>query len=245
MSEFVLFVIAPYVAVACLLAGVLSALLARSPHARLAPPAVTARVLVRRNRVLALGVLGGLAGHALILGWPGQLARWSYPSSRLLILEAGLFLGGLAALAGLVISIARHVLRPRHERTPVVDVTFIGVLFIAVVSGLALPLLYRWAAAWSSVTLVPYVVSVASLQPELRFLESMPYLVKLHLFSSSVVVALVAFTTPSRVCLWAASRAIGRAVTPVGVAIGRTARLIQQRTRERAAHLIWSQDEAD
>ena len=245
MSEYALFVVAPYLAAASLLAGALIALRDRSPGARLHPRAVTARWLVGRHRLLALGVAGVLIGHALIVAWPAQFAIWSQPFARLVAVEATFLLLGVAALAGLIMTIARHVVRGRRQPIGVVDVTFVGVLLVAIVSGLAIALLYRWAAAWSSVTLAPYVRSLASLQPELRYLESMPYLVKLHVFSSSVVIGLVPFTMPARLCLSAVGRAVDRALTPVSTACGRTCRLLQDRARQRAASLIWSEDEAD
>lgn len=244
MSEYALFVVAPYLAAASLVAGALSALLDRSQRAELDAQAATARWLAGRHRVLALGLAGVLLGHALILAWPHHLARWAQPLERLFVVEASLFLLGVAAFAGLMVAIARQVPRGRRQ-VSVVDVTFVGVLLVVVVSGLAIPVLYRWAAAWSSVTLAPYVRSVASLQPELAYLESMPYLVKLHVFSSSVVIALVPFTTPARGYLSAAGRAVDRALTPVNTTFGRTCRLLQDRARQRAANLMWSEDEAD
>ena len=120
---------------------------------------------------------------------------------------------------------------------------FVGVLLVAIVSGLSLAVLYRWAAAWSSVTLAPYVRSVASFQPDLRHLESMPYLVELHVFSSIVLIALLPFTMPMRVCLSAAKRAIDRAVSPVGAAFGGTWRLVQERARESGCNRRWSEED--
>ena len=227
MSDHALFVMAPYLAAASFLAGTLGGLLNRSHDARLNAPAETRGR--RGTRALTIGLVGTSIGHAVIVIWPGRLTTWSQPINRLLLVEAALFLFGVAVLAGLLMVTSRYVLRPSHERIGVIDVTFVAVFLVAIVSGLAIPVLYRWAVAWSAVTLAPYVRSVASLQPELRYLESMPYLVKLHMFSTSVVIALVPFTTPGRVCLAAANRMVDRALMPVKRALDRTWRQFQDR----------------
>lgn len=242
MSDHALFVVAPYVAVAILLAGTLSALLDQSLRRRPDRPEVTARALVGSHRVLTIGLLGVSMGHAAIVTWPIELASWIQAPGRTLVLELGLFLLGLTTLAGLVMVIAGHVRRPRRS-IGVIDVAFVGVLLVAIVSGLAMAVLYRWAAAWSSVTLVPYVRSVASFQPDLRHLESMPYLVELHVFSSSVLIALLPFTMPMRVCLSAANRAIDRALTPVSAAFGRSWRLFHERARQGGYNPRWSEED--
>jgi nitrate reductase gamma subunit len=246
MSDFALFVVAPYVAVAILLAGTLSTLLDQSSRRRPARPEVAARILVNSHRVLAIGLLGVSMGHAVILTSPGLLASWMRTPGRTVVLELGLFLLGLTTLAGLVPVIARHVRRTPQHPSAVIDVAFVGVLLVAIVSGLSLAVRYRWAAAWSSVTLAPYVRSVVSFQPDLRLLESMPYLVELHVFSSSVLIALLPFTTPMRLCLSAARRAIDRALAPVGAAFGGTWRLLQERVRQGGHTFRWSaEDEYD
>jgi nitrate reductase gamma subunit len=173
--------------------------------------------------------------------WPDRLARWNESPARLLALEGTFFLLGVAVLAGLAMTIARHLIHPPRRAATVVDVSFVGVLLVAVVSGLGIAVLHRWAAAWSAVTLAPYVRSVAALQPDLRYLESMPYLVKLHLVASSAVIAMMAFTTPVRLLLAAANRAVDRALSPVGALLAARWRLFQDRARQRRWHLPWSE----
>ena len=243
MSEYGLFVVAPYIGVAVLVAGTLVAVARRAPRERIDSERVTVRTVVGRNRVLAIGLIGVVASHAAIVLSPGQLAAWTQTVGPLLVLEGGLFVLGLTALAGLSIAIGRHVRRmPRPSIHPV-DLAFAAVLLVAVVSGLAMALLYRWAAAWSSVTLAPYLASVAGLQPDVRYLESMPYLVKLHLFSSSVVTGLVAFTTPARAFLRAATRAIESGLAPIAVACDRRWRVFQDWARQSGSSLLWAEDD--
>jgi len=243
MSDFALFVVAPYVAAAILLAGTLGALGDRPPRGRRDAADLTASSLIRDHRVLAIGLLGVAAGHALIVAWPAAIVSWTRTFVGLLVLEISLFLLGLTALAGLVMVIARHVRRlPRHS-IGTIDLVFAGVLLVAVISGLGIAALHRWAAAWSSVTLVPYVRSVADLQPDLRHLEAMPYLVKLHLFSTSALIAMVPFTMPMRVFLSAARHAADRALAPVSVALARKRQQWQDWARQSGGNLIWSEED--
>ena len=243
MSDEVLFVIAPYVAAASLLAGTLTTLLRRSSRGRREWPPMTLRSVVGGHKLLAAGLLGSLVAHAAMVVWPDRLASWSQPPGGLLALESGFFLLGVAVLAGLAMMAGRHLFHPHRRAAAVVDVSFAGVLLVAVVSGLGIAVLHRWAIVWSSVTLAPYVRSVAMLQPELRYLESMPYLVTLHLFASSAAIALVAFTTPMRLLLAAASRAADHVLSPVGALLADTWRLFQHRARQRAWHLLWSEQD--
>jgi nitrate reductase gamma subunit len=117
------------------------------------------------------------------------------------------------------------------------------VLLVAVISGLGIAALYRWAAAWSSVTLAPYLRSVADLQPDLRHLEAMPYLVKLHLFSASALIAMVPFTMPMRVFLATARHAADRALAPASDVFRRKRQQWQDWSRQSGGNLIWSEED--
>jgi nitrate reductase gamma subunit len=242
MSEYALFAVAPYLAAASLLAGTLGGLLDGSSRERPRLPASGASAIGGRHRVLTIGLVCTSIAHVAIVVWPGQLAAWSQPLDRLLVLEAGLFVLGLSALAGILIVAGRYALRPSYERIGVIDMACVGLVLVAIVSGLAIALRYRFAVAWSAVTLAPYVRSVAQLEPDLRYLESLPYLVKLHLFSSVVLIAFVPFTTPMRVWLRAARRTIDRLLLPVSSALDRRWTLFRDSVR-RARHAIQFQED--
>ena len=227
---------------ASLLAGTLGALLGLSRRRR-PEPLTTARTLVAGHKVLVAGLLGCLGTHAVMVAWPVGLASWTQQLGGLLLVEGAFFLLGLTVLAGLAALMVSHLRHPPRRAIGVVDVSFVGVLLVVVVSGLGIAVLHRWAAAWSSVTLAPYVRSVASLQPDLRYLESMPYLVKVHLFSTSALMALAPFTTPIRMFLSAANRAADRALTPVSAAFADTWRPFQQWARQGRWNPRWSEED--
>src|SRR5262249_27641726 len=76
----------------------------------------------------------------------------------------------------------------------VADTAFLAIIFVALFSGLLMAVSYRWASIWGIVTLRPYVVSLLRGAPAPSFAIEMPFLVRLHIFSSFAALALVPFT---------------------------------------------------
>ena len=153
---------------------------------------------------------GGMAGPAVDDGIasliPADRVRGSR-SSR----------SALPRLVGAVAAVRRRVLQRTANRASLVDAAFLGTWLLTLLSGLAIAIVYRWATAWSAVTVTPYARSLLSLQPNVARLEAMPYLVKLHIFSSFIVVALLAFTRMLDVLLSAAGPRDRRGRRPVRV----------------------------
>ncbi len=192
--------------------------------------------------MLRIGLLGVLVGHLLMVGWPGQLLSWNQHFGRLLVFEIVFFLLGLLALAGLIAVIGIHTIRSPLRAASLIYVAFVGVLFVTIVSGLGIGVLYRWASVWSTVTLTPYVRSLPSLEPDLQAVAAMPYLVKLHVFSTCVLVALFACSGLMRVLLSPVNRAVDRLVDLVITPFSRRWRLLQERARQSGRNLIWPEE---
>jgi len=244
MSDHTLFAVAPFVSIVVL--AVAAALRARHydwAGVGPAPPLAPMRRGFARQRLLAIGFLGVLAGHVVMLAWPDQLLRWNRDFSRLVAFELAHFALGACALVGVGAAIRRRVLQRTANGARVVEAAFLGVLLLTLVSGLGVAVVYRWATAWSAVTVTRYARSLLSLQPNLEALEAMPYLVKLHIFSSFIVVALLAFTPLIDVLLKAPLRAIGAVVGPVASAVDRRRRLLQERLCQSSRSLMWPEEE--
>ena len=196
MSDHALFAAAPGLALLTLgSVSVLRYLLARHSLDRSA--------LVRIKRLLwgswawRVGVFGLLATHLLLVVFPRQVLVWNQRHWRLLLLEGTGALLGVAALVGLIGLIVRNVRAPdpgSPARPSIIDTAFLGLLLVNTVSGLATALLYRWASSWSTVTLVPYVRSLAELDARVGLVAGLPYMAKLHVFSAIVMVGVLPFT---------------------------------------------------
>jgi nitrate reductase gamma subunit len=190
-----------------------------------------------------IGFLGVLLGHVVMVAWPDQLWRWTRDLPRLMAFELALVAPGAAALAGIGAAIWRRVLRPNANGASLVDMAFLGVLMLTLVSGLGVALVSRWATAWSAITGTPYARSLFSLLPNVGPLDAMPYLVKLHIFASYIVVALLAFTRLTDVLLDALRRATIIVVGPFVPVVDRRWRLAQQWAIRSGRRLMWPEEE--
>jgi nitrate reductase gamma subunit len=184
MSDRVLFAIAPYVAAVIFIIGTLT----RLSLERHAWPAA-AETPFRGHRLSAFTILIVMGAHVVMWVSPGLLLAWNGSVTHVIAIEIPLFALGVAAAFGLL----TVMIVPR--RPPgLADTILLGVLAVAIASGLTLAVRYRWASAWSAVTLTPYVHSLVALQPNADLL-AMPYLIKLHVFSGIALIAVLPFTS--------------------------------------------------
>lgn len=214
MNDDVLFASAPYLAVCVLLvAAAYRSLNTTGPPVDTLHRPDDESPAVRTMAVACALALAAL--HTVLLSAPDAVLRWNRDGRRLLALESAGVLIGAVCLAGLARMIWRHRPAPAARRDTaignVVTVTLIGV---AIVSGLMLALLYRWASSWSVVTLTPYVVSLMNGKPRVEFVARMPFLVRLHVFSTFAIVAAIPFTAAGSAALVAMRRAAAGASAP-------------------------------
>ncbi len=141
------------------------------------------------------GIIIILLAHLVALLTPGVWANLISDPDRLYTLEViGLALA-LAALAALVLLFIRRLF---NRRIFVVSSTMDWVLLIVLVAQMALgfwvALFFRWGSDWYLHTAVPWLQSLAMLDPETQFVTSLPWVVKLHMLGGFVIVALFPFT---------------------------------------------------
>jgi nitrate reductase gamma subunit len=240
MSDRALFTVAPLVSVVVLLVGATLRMQHESAWQRQTTAAARRRTGTRLLAAIAL--LGVLLGHVVMFAWPNEVLRWSRDMSRLMGIELALLALGAVALVG-VADAARRLLQRADREATLIDAACLGVLLLTLISGLGTAVFYRWAAAWSAVTVARYLRALVSLQPNLEPLAAMPYLVKLHIFSSFVVVALIAFTRFLDVPLRALLRASRGVIDPLVAAGARHWRPVQQRLLRSSRRLMWSEEE--
>jgi nitrate reductase gamma subunit len=244
MSDHALFAVAPFIALVVLV--VATAL--RPPHdssLNMRPPSSSAAVVreARMHPLIALGLLGVLAGHIVMLAWPDQLLRWSRDVSRLMALELAFLALGVSALFGIGAAVWRRVLRSTASGASLADAMFSGVLLLALASGVAVAVLYRWAAAWSAVTSTRYARSLFLLQPNVEPLDALPYLAKVHIFSTFIIIGLLPFTRLIGVVQDTLHRATTLVIGPFATAFDRQRSLIQGWALRSSRRLMWPEEE--
>lgn len=142
-----------------------------------------------------LGILTLFFGHLTGFLFPREVMLWNGSPVRLVILELTGLVGGLLTLWGLALLIARRVRSDRLRTvTSPTDVLLYVVLVFQVVTGLWIALGYRWGSAWYVQVLVPYLRSLFTLQPDIRGIADLPYVVRWHILGAFTLFTLFSFT---------------------------------------------------
>lgn len=191
MTDYALFVVAPYVAA---LFFVLASVIRYGLSRPLADWDVTtfsggdsSRLLIAVTRV-GLGVVA--LGHLVAFAAPDRVLLWNQRFARLLTLEAAGMVAASVALAGLVAACVRHVRAPnRRGAWSPIDVVAGTLVLMGMISGLAVAIRYRWASSWAEVTVVPYLRSLAHLDESATLVTRLPFLVRLHIFGAFALLA--------------------------------------------------------
>jgi nitrate reductase gamma subunit len=184
--------------------------------------------------------------HLLGLLIPRGLLAWNEVPVRLYLLEGAAGAAGLAALVGLVVLVKRQVTAPVTAAPAALrDTVVLGLLLVAAGSGLAAAWLYRWGTSWGAVTLTPYLLSLARLDPEVELVARMPFLVKLHVFSSFAFFAAAAYSPLASIPALPACRLWARASHPVRERLARVRRAVEAKARRGWEALqAWREEES-
>jgi len=165
---------------------------------------------------LVLLFLGHLAG----LVFPRGILLWNGNPMRLYVLEGFAFVVGILALAGWAALTWRHLEQSAGSvAAEFADTIFLAFLFVGLISGLLMAVLYRWGSSWGVMTLTPYALSLFRGKPTSGFAIQMPFLVRLHIVSAFTAVAVIPLTRLAPFLMLALHRCIelmGRPVTVIG-----------------------------
>ncbi len=196
MVDIVLFAVFPYVAVVlAVVVGIYRYSTDRFSFSSFSSQFLESRTLFWGSVPWHFGVIIILLAHIAALLIPGVWAGLIADPTRLYVLEVvGLALA-LAALAGLVLLFMRRLF---NRRIFVVSSTMDWVLLIVLVAQMALgfwvALFFRWGSDWYLHTAVPWLQSLAQLDPETQFVTSLPWVVKIHMLGGFMLIALFPFT---------------------------------------------------
>jgi nitrate reductase gamma subunit len=195
MNE-VLFVAFPYVAVVLAIWGGVH----RYRHDRFSYSTLSSQLLENRTLFWGsvpwhYGIVVVLLAHLIGFLIPGI---WQQLTSGVVTLYTIELLGyafGLTALIGLCVLFIRRLTRERIRAvTSPVDWALLVVLLVQVALGFYVSLAYRWGADWYVDTAVPWLVSLASLNPQTQYITALPWVVKLHMLNGFLVIALFPFS---------------------------------------------------
>ncbi len=142
-----------------------------------------------------LGIIALLVGHILPLLAP---RFWStllqIPGFLPAVEGIGLALGFLAA-GGLFVLIFRRFGNARIRAvTSRMDTLVLFLLLGQVILGLSVALGMRWGAAWAPGVLAPYILSLATLQPDISTLANLGWVMHAHIIGAWVLLGLIPFS---------------------------------------------------
>ena len=229
MNENFFYVACPYAAVAFFVVGTA----VRCVLARRRPDLLRAQMRqaesVFRGRIFWLSLAGLMVAHGAGLVLPRAVLSWNLSPARLYFSEGLALVLGLAALATGSHIVWKHLERPGgglfHE---VCDTVFLALLFVVIVSGLLVAVVYRWGSSWAVMTLTPYALSLLVGAPAVNFVAEMPFLVQLHVLSSFAVVAVVPLTRLSALMVSVVEVCLNLLARPFSAAQYRMATCVQK-----------------
>lgn len=196
MSDVVLFVAFPYLAVALAIGGSIY----RHRYSRFSYSSLSSQLLENRRLFWGsvpwhYGIIVILLAHLLAFLLPGVWAQIIATPSVLYAFEVVGFSLALAALLGLCVLMVRRATQPRIRAvTSVMDWVLLVVLLVQVGLGFWVSLVYRWGSEWFVHTAAPWLISLATFHPQIDYVSSLPWIVKLHMLNGFLVIAIFPFT---------------------------------------------------
>ena len=196
MLDFVLFSVYPYVAMAIMLVVSIFIFTSNSyKFSSLSSEFLENKQLFWGSVSWHYGIIIVLLGHLLAFLFPKEFLLFASVPMRLVILEVTALIFGLMSLYGMIMLIRRRL---TNERIQVVttkgDILVLVLLLLQVGTGVGIAVFNRWGSTWYAASLVPYLKSVFCFKPNLGYVASMPWLVKLHIASAFTLIAVLPFT---------------------------------------------------
>jgi nitrate reductase gamma subunit len=195
MLDTVLFVVFPYVAVVLAVAGSVYRYFShRFSYSSLSSELLEKDWLFWGAVPWHYGIVPVLLIHLGGFAIPGVMAVIHGTPMRLYLAELIGKLLAFMALTGIVVLLLRRLSRSRiRVVTSAMDWVVLVLLLNQVFLGLWTALFYRWGAAWYIYTATPWVVSLATFQPQPQYVTALPWVPKLHFLNATLLIALFPF----------------------------------------------------
>jgi nitrate reductase gamma subunit len=196
MLDVVLFVIFPYAAVLLAVVGSLYRYFTnRYSFSSLSSQFLENEKLFWGSTLWHYGIVPTLLIHLAGFTVPKVMSLMHSTPTLLYLTELMGKVMALMAFFGLSVLIFRrlHSSKIRVVTSPM-DWIVLVLLFNQILLGLWTAFFYRWGAAWYIHTATPWVVSLASFQPQPQFVSALPWVPKLHFLNATLLIALFPFS---------------------------------------------------
>ncbi len=196
MTEYLLFVVFPYLATLLAVGGGLYRYYSdRFSYSSLSSQFLENRRLFWGSVPWHYGVVIVLLAHLLAVLFPGPWGNLVGSPARLYVVEITWMALGLLTVAGLVVLVVRRLTGPRVRAvTSAMDWILLAALLVQVSLGVHIAMNYRWGSIWFLYTAVPWLVSLATLKPQTQSIAALPLIVRVHFFTAFVVIGLFPLT---------------------------------------------------
>jgi len=245
MRNQLLFVSFPYIAAACLIAGILGRywwLRGRLGQILVDFSSLQATL---GNKLFQIGWILLILGHLGGILFARQILLWDAQPWRLYLLETMAFLIGATTLLSLLKPIWKCLNQNTEPASWAVGNTvFLSLLALGLISGLLMAAIHRWGSTWGSVTLSPYLVSLWHRKPAVTLISGLPFLVRVHAFSGFTIVVAFPFSRPALLLILALHRVFSYIARPTREWAHATREAMQRwAKRYDPAPLIWPEEE--
>ena len=196
MTDILLFVVFPYVALAIGIVGTIYRYLTNQySFTSLSSQFLESDIQFWGSTLWHYGILPTLAIHLAGFALPKVMIALHSTPELLYVSELAGKILGIMALVGAGILLYRRLTssKIRAITTPV-DWVILSLLFAQVFFGLILAFVYRWGAAWFIYTATPWMDSLALFQPAPQFVTALPLAHKVHFLTGFLLFALMPFS---------------------------------------------------
>ncbi len=141
------------------------------------------------------GIIFVLLGHLVGLLIPAQVLAWNARPLRLYVTEVTGLSFGLMALVGICSAIHRRLVLSKPRRgTSAADYIIELLLLVQITAGIYVAIFHPWGTSWFAASAVPYLWSLFTFRPDVSYLTTMPFAIKLHIVNAWLIVAVFPFT---------------------------------------------------
>jgi nitrate reductase gamma subunit len=141
------------------------------------------------------GILFVLALHLAGFLIPSSLLLWNSHPLRLMFLEVTGLAMAIVTLLGLV-NIALRRWNDHRARTVTSPSDWIVYLLVGVqvLSGMGIAVFNSWGSSWFATSASPWLWSLITLSPDVSYVASLPWIVKVHIINAFLLIGFFPFT---------------------------------------------------